>query len=539
MGSRVIASRLGAIAACVLGVAVVLPAAAAPPGNNLTWLKGIVTDGALLSYSFGDTKLHLTELSTGTSSQIAQNVPNGWSFEFSPDSSKLAWIEGTTVKGRMRKGSSTVHTIATGVYALAGVHWVSNTEVVYVKSAQWRRASIDGKTEVSVAKLTALGVGGQETDVKLTSKGVWCYVARTTSGTEVQWKTSDGKTGGTGGTCSSSFSPEAGGGISVTGLEHDHKTAYLKAVVAGAPTGSIKWNYDYVGAKGFDNHRWSSNHKDFVVVQDEKNNYPTVLQVSTNKATWMGPQGTSGELYGDFTAGVGSGAPWPGSGGSCGDGTVDTGETCDPPSSCPTSCDDKNACTTDALSGSAAACTATCGYSAISACKGGDSCCPKGCDSTKDSDCSASCGNGVVETGETCDPKSSCPTSCDDKVACTEDLMTGSADNCNVACANTTISACKGGDGCCPPGCGVTTDDDCTSAPLPDSGGSGGNDATVGGDVGASVDAGVGGGDAGGSNPLDETTLSGGCGVGGRPGCTGLLLSVLLCLALVSRRRRR
>ena len=590
---------LGALIGVLLFPCLVL---AAPPGNNLGWLKGLVGDGALMSYSGGN--LHLTELSSGSSVKLTQNAANGWSFEFSVDGSKLAFIEGTTVKGRMRKGDTTLHTIATGVDPLGGVHWVSDTEVVYVKSGQWYRATIDGQTAVKVAALTALGAGGQECDVKLTGKGVWCYVGRTQSGVEVTWKTSDGKTGGTGGTCSSSFSPDVGGGVSVTGLEHDHKSAYLKQVIAGAPTGTIKWSYDYVGDKGFDNHRWSSNHKDFVVVQDEKNSYCTVLQVSTNTATWMGPQGT-GEMYGDFTAGTGSGAPWPG-GSKCGDGVLDSGETCDPPSSCPQGCDDKNACTKDTLSGDAAKCTAACAYSKITTCAGGDGCCPSGCDSASDSDCSASCGNGTVESGETCDPPSSCPQSCDDDDACTEDLMTGSAANCNVACSHTQIAACAGGDGCCPAGCSANSDSDCsascgngtvesgetcdppsscpqscddgdactedsldgdaascdaacTSAPITtckdgdgccppgcgaatdsDCSRTGSDAAVAAGDSGASsTDGGVGRDDAGGTrSSMDHRRLDGGCAVGGSGGLM-LFPLLLLVLALASSSRSR
>jgi hypothetical protein len=70
-----------------------------------------------------------------------------------------------------------------------------------------------------------------------------------------------------------------------------------------------------------------------------------------------------------------------------------------------------------------------------------------------------------VESGETCDPKSSCPTSCDDNNACTTDQMTGSRGNCNVACSHTAITACIGGDGCCPTECTSDIDSDC---PPPD-----------------------------------------------------------------------
>ena len=148
---------------------------------------------------------------------------------------------------------------------------------------------------------------------------------------------------------------------------------------------------------------------------------------------------------------------------SCGNGVVEAGETCDPPGSCP-SCDDGVACTMDSSTGSAAACTLACTHTAITACMPGDACCPAGCNATSDADCSASCGNGVVESGETCDPPSSCPSSCNDGMACTSDMTTGSAATCNLACTNTAITTCNDGDGCCPSACNSTNDDDCTPA---------------------------------------------------------------------------
>jgi hypothetical protein len=147
---------------------------------------------------------------------------------------------------------------------------------------------------------------------------------------------------------------------------------------------------------------------------------------------------------------------------SCGNGVVETGETCDPPSECPSTCDDGNDCTVDQLTGNAQNCNVACSSSAISTCASGDGCCPTGCDSTTDTDCSVSCGNGVLETGETCDPPSDCPATCDDSNECTVDQRTGSADNCNVACSHSSISTCSSGDGCCPVGCDNTTDTDCS-----------------------------------------------------------------------------
>lgn len=105
--------------------------------------------------------------------------------------------------------------------------------------------------------------------------------------------------------------------------------------------------------------------------------------------------------------------------------------------SCPTNCDDGNACTFDQM--------VDCGCSStpITACTPGDACCPAGCDPATDTDCSQSCDNGRVDAGETCDPPSSCPASCDDGDPCTLDQMTGSAVNCNVACSNSPMAGCE------------------------------------------------------------------------------------------------
>jgi hypothetical protein len=145
---------------------------------------------------------------------------------------------------------------------------------------------------------------------------------------------------------------------------------------------------------------------------------------------------------------------------------VERGETCDPKSSCPTSCNDNNACTTDQMTGGKDTCNVACTHVAITACIGADGCCPAGCNATNDSDCKPVCGNGVVETGETCDPNSTtdpCPTTCpSDNDPCTTDALGGTP--CNVVCNHTPITACKAGDGCCPTGCNTNitnADSDC------------------------------------------------------------------------------
>ena len=148
---------------------------------------------------------------------------------------------------------------------------------------------------------------------------------------------------------------------------------------------------------------------------------------------------------------------------TCGNGRREPGETCDPPGVCPTSCSDGNACTRDGTTGSAATCNVACTYEAISACAGGDACCPAGCNVNNDADCSATCGNSVIEPGETCDPPGTCPASCSDGNACTLDTATGSAANCNLACTHAAIVSCESGDGCCPAGCNANNDADCST----------------------------------------------------------------------------
>jgi hypothetical protein len=142
---------------------------------------------------------------------------------------------------------------------------------------------------------------------------------------------------------------------------------------------------------------------------------------------------------------------------SCGNGIIESGEACD--GNCPATCDDQNACTTDSASGSSASCDRSCQHTAITMCKAGDGCCPPGCTNANDSDCSATCGDGVTNNGERCD--GNCPTTCADSNACTADVLSGSAAQCNVQCAHNAITACQNSDGCCASGCFANTDNDC------------------------------------------------------------------------------
>jgi hypothetical protein len=162
----------------------------------------------------------------------------------------------------------------------------------------------------------------------------------------------------------------------------------------------------------------------------------------------------------------------------CGNGVLDPGETCDPmivaPNQgvCPTlaDCDDHNPCTADTVDGTAASCSAHCVHTFITACGPADQCCPTGCTPVTDPDCSATCGNGVVDGNEKCDKAipanqpGACPTSCPPKSGCISYTLIGDASNCTAQCAMQTMTTCSGAlvsDGCCPPGCSVLNDADC------------------------------------------------------------------------------
>ncbi len=125
----------------------------------------------------------------------------------------------------------------------------------------------------------------------------------------------------------------------------------------------------------------------------------------------------------------------------------------------------------------------------------------------------ASCGNSVVDPGETCDPPGSCPATCTASAdACMPNVLVGDAATCTAQCQQQLITACANDDGCCPQGCTEATDTDC----IPGGGGSGGG---------------------GGGNATD-TGVQGGCATtqGTPAGALALLLGVGL---LVLRRRKQ
>lgn len=154
----------------------------------------------------------------------------------------------------------------------------------------------------------------------------------------------------------------------------------------------------------------------------------------------------------------------------CGDGVRSTGEACDRgitagiAGACPATCDDGDACTQDWATGSAAACTRRCSHAPVTACRGGDGCCPAGCTAAADQDCAPTCGDGLLGARETCDPRETCPVTCpDDGDPCTREKLSGSAATCDVACQHVPVTTCSAGsaDLCCPTGCTPRTDVDC------------------------------------------------------------------------------
>jgi hypothetical protein len=144
---------------------------------------------------------------------------------------------------------------------------------------------------------------------------------------------------------------------------------------------------------------------------------------------------------------------------ACDNGVKESGETCDPLASCPTTCPARECQLRKLVNGGT--CKAQCvDDRLLTACTGGDDCCPPGCNSGNDSDCAIKCGNGVKEAGETCDPLSSCPSSCPAMGCQLRELR--NAGTCKAACENSrTQTACASNDDCCPGACHNNNDSDC------------------------------------------------------------------------------
>ncbi len=86
-----------------------------------------------------------------------------------------------------------------------------------------------------------------------------------------------------------------------------------------------------------------------------------------------------------------------------------------------------------------------------------------GGDAGGDASAGATCGDGVLDPGETCDPADTCPSGCDDSLSCTQDHLVGSPERCDARCEYVLITACADDDGCCPTGCTPAGDNDCSA----------------------------------------------------------------------------
>ncbi len=72
----------------------------------------------------------------------------------------------------------------------------------------------------------------------------------------------------------------------------------------------------------------------------------------------------------------------------------------------------------------------------------------------------ATCGNGVIEPGEECE--GNCPTACPPR-GCAIFTLQGSAERCTARCVEGGMqTACSSADGCCPAGCTMVNDVDCS-----------------------------------------------------------------------------
>jgi cysteine-rich repeat protein len=156
----------------------------------------------------------------------------------------------------------------------------------------------------------------------------------------------------------------------------------------------------------------------------------------------------------------------------CGNGVLEAGEACDTgiaagAGACPTvaTCDDGMTCTSDRLE-MPGTCAAACAHAPITTPMNNDGCCPPGATPALDNDCGpVTCGNGIVDPGETCDiailvGPGRCPATCDDGMACTSNVLLRGG-TCTAACSFPPITTPVSGDGCCPAGANHNNDSDC------------------------------------------------------------------------------
>jgi hypothetical protein len=247
------------------------------------------------------------------------------------------------------------------------------------------------------------------------------------------------------------------------------------------------------------------------------------------------PTPDAGPQESDGPAAPDAGGPDSGTIPACGNGKLDPGETCDPPSSCPQSCDDNNPCTSDVPSGSAAACNASCVHKAITGCCQSAAQCDDGNSCTKDSCSQNVCKHeavpGCCQSDADCADTNPCTRDrCEagtglcsnEKIAgcCAFDTDCADDDPCTLDTCDATSRSCTHASiaGCC-------ATDGCVGDPDSSAG------AVAKADAGAEADAGAPG------HGLAGSSLNGGCAVVGRGRSVNVLPLTLLLLLLLGRRR--
>jgi hypothetical protein len=155
---------------------------------------------------------------------------------------------------------------------------------------------------------------------------------------------------------------------------------------------------------------------------------------------------------------------------ACGDGRVDASEQCDTaiapgrPGACPSRCEASQDRCVSSTTLDGEACQRRCVLTKVTRVRDGDGCCPPGADAMRDRDC-GQCGDGVIASGETCDPPERCPNeqTCRSE-GCYIATLSGDPNTCTSTCSRTSIVECGDGDACCPAGCSRGNDNDCALA---------------------------------------------------------------------------
>ena len=126
----------------------------------------------------------------------------------------------------------------------------------------------------------------------------------------------------------------------------------------------------------------------------------------------------------------------------CGNGTLDSGETCDNTSPSPclaaNDCPGDSGCDSWILVGSAETCDTECVVIQTTETTDGDGCCPNGVTGDEDTDCIATCGDGLLASTEACEPSLPISGSCNDFG------YSGGSLSCLQDCSLSTLS-CAGG----------------------------------------------------------------------------------------------